>query len=90
MSSWWSGCVLLMWWCGAAMRMWMLSSDVFSDAECRRRASPFKDWVEPSGVPSCLSSGLLRVEVFWRIRMLRLQLSSSTVAWTAGRCCCLQ
>jgi hypothetical protein len=34
------------------------------DDECRRSASPFKDQEEPSGVPSCLSSSFLRVEVF--------------------------
>jgi hypothetical protein len=36
----------------------------FVDDECRRRASPFKDWEEPSGVPLCLSSGLHRVKGF--------------------------
>jgi hypothetical protein len=31
------------------------------DAECRRPTSPFKARDEPSGLPSCLSSGILRV-----------------------------
>jgi hypothetical protein len=36
--------------------------------------------------PYLLASFETKSSVFWRIRMRRLQLSSSTVAWTAGRC----
>jgi hypothetical protein len=37
-----------------------------------------------------LASFESKSSVFWRIKMRRLQLSLSTVAWTAGRYCCLQ
>jgi hypothetical protein len=66
----------------------IFSSDLLvrSDDECRRRASAFKEQREPSGVsfefilwrPSSSSAGLPSRR--------RLQSSSSTVAWTAGRC----
>jgi hypothetical protein len=50
--------------CGMRSDVLVDSISSFLDDEYERRASPFKDWEEPSGVPSCLSSGLLRVEVF--------------------------
>jgi hypothetical protein len=40
--------------------------------------------------PYLLASFESKSSVFWRITMRRLQLFSFTVAWTTGRCCCLQ
>jgi hypothetical protein len=53
------------WWCGGLVAALVFCGEVLRfDTECRRPTSPFKDREEPSGLPSSLSSSVLRDEVF--------------------------
>jgi hypothetical protein len=88
MSSWWSGCVLLMWWCGASSGGW-----ADAGADRRRRASAFKELREPSGVsfefilwrPLSLSAGLPSRRRLLDDKDVASSIISFTVAWTARR-----